>query len=435
MRQVEEEEEPEVQTQPEEEEEPVAAKSELTVGAPGNRYEREADAVADRVMAMAEATVQRQELEEEPPEVQAQVEEEDEPEVQAQVEEEEEPEFQAKGEATPVVTPRLKGELEATRGSGAPLPGDVRAFMEPRLGRDLSTIRVHTGGRAAGLARQLRAQAFTRGADVYFASGKYAPTTTAGRRLLAHELAHTVQQTRGKHGLRKVPVVRRKVDPKKVSCGRLTRTASGKRRLMQLIGTSNPVGELQAADKHAIRMLDAVIKELRRNERLIRGGAKGDTYTVTTSDGKIHTVTPIGVDIGLASQLSIKFGMNAYDKKIWTSRRHLTRKGKPTVKLLLKRLESVRRILDGGWIRYICVGRLCHKKGWRAYSYYKKYRIYFCPRLWRTMKQAEKRGLVLIHEAFHVYFGGTNRPTGMWSAVAIHEFVGDFNNVNRGKKL
>jgi hypothetical protein len=187
-------------------------KSELTVGAPGDRYEREADAVADRVMAMPDAAVQRQDLEDEAPEVQAQVEEEEEPEVQTRVEEEEEEEpevqtqaeeeeeeepVQAKAEVAPVVTQRMKAELEATRGSGAPLSRDARAFMEPRFGRDFGAVRVHTGGRAAGLAKGLRAQAFTRGADVYFASGKYAPETAAGKRLLAHELAHTVQQKAG----------------------------------------------------------------------------------------------------------------------------------------------------------------------------------------------------------------------------------------------
>ncbi len=187
MRRVEDEEE--LQTQLEEGEpeeelegegESVAAKSELTVGAPGDRYEREADAVADRVMAMPEPSVQRQGLE-------------------GELEEEKEggeAPLQAKAEATPVVTPRLKGELDSTRGSGAPLSRDVRAFMEPRLGRDLSPVRVHAGARAAGLAKGLRAQAFTRGANVYFAAGKYAPATAAGRRLLAHELAHTVQRKR-----------------------------------------------------------------------------------------------------------------------------------------------------------------------------------------------------------------------------------------------
>jgi hypothetical protein len=70
--------------------------------------------------------------------------------------------------------------------------------MEPRFGRDFGAVRVHTGGRAAGLAKGLRAQAFTRGADVYFAAGKYAPESSAGKRLLAHELAHTLQQGGGK---------------------------------------------------------------------------------------------------------------------------------------------------------------------------------------------------------------------------------------------
>ena len=415
-------------------------KSELTVGAPGDRYEREADAVADRVMAMPEPAVQRQDLEEETPEVQAQVEEEEEP-VQAQVEEEEEePEVQAKSDTTPVVTPRVKAELEATRGSGAPLSRNVRAFMEPRLGRDLSSVRVHTGGGAAGLARQLRAQAFTRGADVYFASGKYAPETAAGKRLLAHELAHVGQQTRGRKGLRKVPVIRRKVDPKKVSCGRLTRTASGRKRLKKLIGTTNPVGEIQAADGQAIRMLDKVIKELRRVQRLARR-APASTIPWTRTISFNHK---------LANLMRACFNMEAWDKKVWTSRRHMTRKGKirrgetlfkqsirkpsPTVTLLLKRLGSLRSILNGGWIWYTCVGGRCHKVRTRAYAYYRRYRIYFCGRLWKTMKPADQRGLVLIHEAFHIYYGGTDRYFGIWSAWAIHRFVGDFNGVKRISK-
>jgi hypothetical protein len=429
MLQPEEEEEPEVQTQPEEgpeEEEPVAAKSELTVGAPGDRYEREANAVADRVMAMPEPDIQRQELEEEEP-----------PEIQSQAEEEEESEVQAKGEATPVVTPAMRSELNASRGGGEPLSDDVRAFMEPRFGRDFSGVRVHAGFRAGSLAKGLRAQAFTRGSDIYFASGKCAPATAAGRRLVAHELAHTVQQTRANNGLREAPVIRRKVDPKKVSCAHLTRTASGRKRLKKLIGTTNPVGELQAADKQAIKMLDKVIKELRRNQRLIKGGALGGPiYNVDPFTGKILSVRrPIGVDMTMAYLLRVKLNIDGWDKKIWTSRRYLTRKGKPTVKLLLKRLGSVRRILNGGWIRYTCVGGKCHKLKARAYARPGRFRIYFCGRLWKTMKQANKRGLVLIHEAFHIAYGGTDRRRGIWSAVAIHEFVGDFNNVNKGKRL
>ncbi len=176
------------------EDEELQTKSELTVGAPGDRYEREADSVADRVMAMPDAALQRQELEdEEAPEIESQVEEE--PEVQGQVDDEDES-VQAKGEMVPVVTPQMKSELNSSRGGGELLSGEVRSFMEPRFGRDFSNVRVHTGSRTTSLAKGLRAQAFTRGSDVYFGSGKYAPNTSSGKRLVAHELAHTVQQGR-----------------------------------------------------------------------------------------------------------------------------------------------------------------------------------------------------------------------------------------------
>jgi hypothetical protein len=74
------------------------------------------------------------------------------------------------------------------------LPDDVRAAMEPRFGADFSGVRVHTGGEADQLNRQLSAQAFTHGQDIYMSAGKYAPGTPGGNRLLAHELTHTIQQ-------------------------------------------------------------------------------------------------------------------------------------------------------------------------------------------------------------------------------------------------
>jgi hypothetical protein len=66
--------------------------------------------------------------------------------------------------------------------------------MESRLGTDLAHVRIHTGARAAAAARALGARAFTLGPDVFFGAGQYAPETTAGLRLLAHELVHVVQQ-------------------------------------------------------------------------------------------------------------------------------------------------------------------------------------------------------------------------------------------------
>ncbi|MET0576356.1 MAG: DUF4157 domain-containing protein [Mesorhizobium sp.] len=77
---------------------------------------------------------------------------------------------------------------------GAPMSPQTRAYFEPRFNRDFSGVRIHTGGRAAAAADGIDARAYTQGSDVAFAAGQYAPGTSVGRRLLAHELAHVVQQ-------------------------------------------------------------------------------------------------------------------------------------------------------------------------------------------------------------------------------------------------
>ncbi len=90
--------------------------------------------------------------------------------------------------------PEVAERLAARRGAGQSLPADTRAYMEPRFGADFSGVRVHSDPEAADLSRSLGAQAFTHGQDVYMGAGKYDPGTTAGKRLLAHELTHIVQQ-------------------------------------------------------------------------------------------------------------------------------------------------------------------------------------------------------------------------------------------------
>ncbi len=82
-------------------------------------------------------------------------------------------------------------------GGGAPLDEETRADMESRLGHDFSDVRVHTGGAADESARSVSAQAYTAGSDIVFSSGRYDPTSDAGRHMLAHELTHVVQQRSG----------------------------------------------------------------------------------------------------------------------------------------------------------------------------------------------------------------------------------------------
>lgn len=80
------------------------------------------------------------------------------------------------------------------RSAGHPLDAVSRSFFEPRFGRDFSRVRVHTDSHAEQSASALRAHAYVLGSDIYFGAGKYAPGSDSGRRLLAHEIAHTVQQ-------------------------------------------------------------------------------------------------------------------------------------------------------------------------------------------------------------------------------------------------
>src|SRR5260221_217089 len=83
---------------------------------------------------------------------------------------------------------------EVLNSSGQPLDADTRAFVEPRFGHDFSQVRVHIDEKAAKSARSVNALAYTVGRDVVFGTGQYAPGTNEGEHLLAHELAHVVQQ-------------------------------------------------------------------------------------------------------------------------------------------------------------------------------------------------------------------------------------------------
>jgi hypothetical protein len=99
---------------------------------------------------------------------------------------------QARAQAAAGLAPPIVHDV--LRSTGKPLEAPVRTDMEGRLGHDFSQVRVHTDGRAAASAQAVEAQAYTVGRSVVFGSGRYAPATAGGRDLLAHELAHVVQQ-------------------------------------------------------------------------------------------------------------------------------------------------------------------------------------------------------------------------------------------------
>jgi hypothetical protein len=89
---------------------------------------------------------------------------------------------------------------QVVRSAGQPLEQEARAFLEPRFGQNFSHIRVHRDAEAAHSARTVNAQAFAHGNHLVFGANRYDPGTDSGKRLLAHEIAHSLQQQKGSHG-------------------------------------------------------------------------------------------------------------------------------------------------------------------------------------------------------------------------------------------
>lgn len=174
---------------------PVIQKK-LSVGSANDSYEVEADQVADKVMKMSEpsprvthtgALVQRK---------------------CAHCEQEEKLQMKPLAETiSPLIqrsSPESGGEshapnhvenqINSSKGSGSNMDNGTKNFMENRFGTDFSNVKIHTGSEAVQMSRELNAQAFAVGNDIYFNEGKYSPNSDSGKHLLAHELTHTVQQ-------------------------------------------------------------------------------------------------------------------------------------------------------------------------------------------------------------------------------------------------
>ncbi len=226
----------------------------LSIGKPGDKYEVEADSMADKVVSSSTANstgniqnkesqeeeiqekplassitpwiqkqaipeeeepvqaslfkdkegptqemedpVQKQEEEEEP--VQAMEEEEEavqtqEEEEAVQAQEEEEEAIQPKSD-NPNPSPSIETKLNNSHGQGNKISGGTKNEMEAGFGADFSHVNIHTDNASIQMNKELGAQAFTHGNDVYFNKGKYKPDTKEGKHLLAHELTHTIQQ-------------------------------------------------------------------------------------------------------------------------------------------------------------------------------------------------------------------------------------------------
>ncbi len=324
----------------------------LTVSQPGDKFEQEADRVADTVMRMPDLSTGTL------------------PRIQRMCSECEKDLHRKESDSAP---PNSM-DVRLSYGVGRPLPESVRDFFEPRLGHDFSAVRVHTDSSASASAKALGAVAYTAGNNIVFAQGEYAPQTDSGRYLLAHELTHVVQQdassafatSPGEHIQR---LVRRSL---------LNGCAAGQ----------NPFG----ADRRASLLLTNALARIDAAQAARPGDpANADVVAV---GGAMHTA----------------FRLDQANNDNWNlAAPHF---GLP---LIRRRLEIARDYIDGVVFTFNCcaVGGACPATcgacvaGDEAFTCAgEASTITLCPPFWAH--GVDQRGRVLAHEVLHIDFGFIN---------------------------
>jgi len=164
----------------------------LKVGHPNDKYEQEADRVAEQVMRMpapqssSSASGSLLTNSAKPSGIQRAC--------AACAKDDELIQTKTSGSIAPEVTSAIGAGIQSLQGGGQSLSKSERGFFEPRIGADFSHVRVHNDAHAANIAQSINARAFTVGQHVVFGAGEYSPNTSTGKKLFAHELMHVVQQ-------------------------------------------------------------------------------------------------------------------------------------------------------------------------------------------------------------------------------------------------
>jgi hypothetical protein len=306
----------------------------------------------------------------------------------------------------------LAGAQDVLRSPGQSLDSATRAFFEPRFGHDFGRVRVHADAGAADAARAVNARAYTAGRDIVFGAGEYAPQATQGRRLLAHELAHVVQQgslsvdpatlrlggegdpaeveaeraadaidapTGPPHRAGPLsplshPVVQRTVRPESVSC--------------RQNGLTNPdltgpeaVATIEAADADAIALAQQAEASLAQELAAARAG--------TAVDAALDTI--LQEELGLSLANPAQFGL---------------------VQQQIDRIHRVRETLESGYLGYVCRGGATAPTNLVgctplacgdnfAFSCPGNRLVVLCQAFWDT---PDEQGATLLHEPFHIWF-------------------------------
>jgi hypothetical protein len=324
-----------------------AAKAQATLSMPADPLEREADAVAERVMRSPAGGA-------------------------------------AMGRSHTAAPGAATGSTSGVLpdGSGRSLDASVRRDMEPRFDAAFASVRVHDGAGAAAFAQRFAARAYTVGEHVVFGAGEYQPHGDAGRRLIAHELAHVVQQRRGSPGAR----VQRTADPTIFSC-----------QPFQGGGPATPFGDLDSIDREAQGLA----------ESMAIFGIISTVLNPATGTG--------GFDVAYQTRFGTPQPVGARFRNRFTGALRATEEqaAREEIEVIADRFSQVRDFL-GGSIRYKCRDRgstytlggctgHCTPTGRVAESCVPNDQrtIGICPPFWGLASNQQRAG-ALIHEAVHM---------------------------------
>jgi hypothetical protein len=358
----------------------------LTINPPDDQYEREADSVAEHVMRMP--ITRNDSLFFSPASISS---------VQrkcAECEEEEKLQRKENGKGEVEAPGTLESYVESINSGGKALPNDVRSFFEPRFGYDFSNVRIHNDSVAAKSAQGINALAYTSGNNIVFNQNQYSPETDSGKRLLAHELTHVVQQGESL----KTKTVQRSV-------GRRSRCAAN------IHGSpADPLNEFSAANERAVNMSLGASHLLFSDSLFIQDPSFGPSSTLPLYRSRFGTPTVQGT----------KF-KNRFDNSLHNT---MLIAESSEMQFLSNRFQRISNFLSGN-IHFICTGTSRTEIGECNHRCGANTVLASCPAghgnemavcsgFWNILS-VDLRAIGMIHEVSHMLYGFGDRDTAPYA--------------------
>lgn len=374
----------------------------LTINQPNDIYEKEADAMADKVMRIKNDDGVQPFFKPAIPQIQKKC---------AACDDEEKLQMKAETKASKDIQPTsLVNEVISS--GGQLLDAETKTFMEQRFGHDFSNVQIHNDAIAHQSSAEINAKAYTHKNHIAFAPGSYQPQTNTGKQLLAHELTHVVQQNNNTS-------VKRKVNDSSSCSSTVDKTAP-----------PQPMTFITLADMLASSSLSFAIVRLKLD--LITdasGKLSGDAFDAYRNHfGDPHSIK---------GKFKDRFNGSSNDS--------LADAQASEMRSLIGMLETVLKVLEKG-INYHCIGTGMWKVDGLAYGKCdtgtlmetrgNTRAIAICPFFWHDTN--DDAGITTIHELFHIAFnfGDHDKPSAQTDAERFTEpqcyagFVADINKVS-----